>query len=71
MSNFSQSYGAISDVVQAYVEGMVHGDQAKLSAAFHEKACVIGHWEGTLGWATVAEFTEEVCGEAAQPGAEC
>ena len=59
MSEYSESFGAISDVVRTYVEGMVHGDSAKLETAFHENACVIGHWDGALGWATLAEFREE------------
>ncbi len=71
MSEFSETFGAISDVVRTYVEGMVHGDSAKLQAVFHEKACVIGHWDGALGWATLAEFCDEVCGDAARPGEDC
>ncbi len=69
MGNLDQ-FGALSSVVQTYVEGMVHGDAAKIRAAFHDRACIIGHYEGDLGWASRDEFIDEVCGDAAKPGVQ-
>jgi Putative lumazine-binding len=54
---------AVTDVVRAYYEGTMTGDEAKLAAAFHPRACIVGTWEGKLDWVTLAEYTAE-CQEA-------
>ena len=46
----AQTYGAISDVVKTYVDGMCENDPAKLRRALHEKMCCIGHLDGGLEW---------------------
>jgi hypothetical protein len=49
-SDRNRSYGAITDVVRDYVEGLVQGDAVKLRRAMHERACEIGHFDGELLW---------------------
>lgn len=51
--------GTIEDiraVVRTHVEGMCQNDPEKLRAAFHERACSIGHFEGALEWEDRAGF---------------
>ncbi|MCB1313393.1 MAG: nuclear transport factor 2 family protein [Sedimentitalea sp.] len=43
-------YPAIAAVVRDYVFGMCQGEADRLRAAFHEKSCCIGHFEGGLEW---------------------
>lgn len=52
----TQTYVEISEVVRLYVEGMCQNDPVKLCDAMHEKACVIGHFEGGLDWDTRDAF---------------
>jgi Putative lumazine-binding len=49
---------AVSDVVRTYYDGTMTGDGVKLASAFHPRACIVGTWEGTLDWVTVAELSE-------------
>jgi Putative lumazine-binding len=55
---------AITEVVIAYYDGMVTGDEAKLARAFHPRACIVGNYQGQLAWQTLEEFVAE-CKEAA------
>ncbi|GAA1239616.1 nuclear transport factor 2 family protein [Oryzihumus leptocrescens] len=56
---------ALMDVVRDYCEGMVAGDEKRLSRAFHPRACIVGNDQGELEWQTLEEFIHE-CQEAAQ-----
>jgi hypothetical protein len=55
---------AVTEVVLAYYDGMVTGDQAKLARAFHPRACIVGNYQGELEWQTLEEFAAE-CKEGA------
>jgi hypothetical protein len=50
---------AVTDVVRAYYDGTMTGDEAKLAGAFHPRACIVGTWEGKLDWVTLAEYVAE------------
>jgi Putative lumazine-binding len=54
---------AVTDVVRAYYDGTMTGDAAKLAGAFHQRACIVGTWEGNLDWVTRDEYIAE-CHEA-------
>ena len=56
---------ALMDVVRAYCDGMVAGDEKLLSRAFHPRACIVGNDQGELEWQTLEEFIHE-CQEAAE-----
>ncbi len=47
---------AVADVVGAYYDGTMTGDEAKLTRAFHPRACIVGTWEGKLGWLTLDDY---------------
>lgn len=53
-------FAKISDIVKLYVEGMCQNDAGKLRAAMHEKACVIGYYDGGLEWDTRDAFIAAV-----------
>lgn len=55
---------AVDEVVLAYYDGMLAGDEVKLARAFHPRACVVGNYQGELEWQTFEEFVAE-CKEAA------
>jgi hypothetical protein len=55
---------AVTEVVRAYYEGMMAGDEVKLARAFHPDARLVGNNQGKLQWQTLEEFVEE-CKEAA------
>ena len=55
---------AVTEVVRAYYDGMVAGDEARLARAFHPRACIVGNLQGQLVWQTLEEFVAE-CKEAA------
>ncbi len=55
---------AVNEVVLAYYDGMLAGDEVKLARAFHPRACVVGNYQGELEWQTFEEFVAE-CKEAA------
>lgn len=55
---------AVTDVVRAYYEGMLAGDEAKLNRAFHSRASIVGNERGKLYWQTVEGFAAE-CKELA------
>ena len=44
---------------RAYYEGMIAGDEALLSRAFHPRACIVGNYQGELEWLTLEEFVAE------------
>ena len=50
---------AVTDVVRAYYDGSMEGDEAKLARAFHPRACIVGNEHGELYWATLAEYVAE------------
>jgi hypothetical protein len=54
---------AVTEVVRAYYDGTMAGDEAKLTGAFHARACIVGTWEGKLDWGTRDEYIAE-CQEA-------
>jgi hypothetical protein len=56
---------AVTEVVLAYYDGMMAGDEAKLARAFHPRACIVGNYQGELEWLTLEEFVAE-CKEAAE-----
>jgi hypothetical protein len=63
---------AITEVVLAYYDGMVTGDEVKLARAFHPRACIVGNYEGQLEWQTLEEFVAECKGAAGDAGVhEC
>jgi hypothetical protein len=55
---------AVTEVVLAYYDGMVAGDEVKLARAFHPRACIVGNYQGELVWQSFEEFVTE-CKEAA------
>ena len=55
---------AVTEVVLAYYDGMLAGDEMKLAHAFHPRACIVGNYQGELEWQTLEEFVAE-CKEAA------
>jgi len=55
---------AVMDVVRAYCDGMVAGDEKLLERAFHPRASIVGNEHGVLEWETLEEFIDE-CREAA------
>ena len=55
---------AVTEVVRAYYDGTMTGDQAKLASAFHPRACIVGTWDGKLDWVTRDEYIAE-CKEGA------
>jgi len=50
---------AVTEVARAYYEGMIAGDEALLSRAFHPRACIVGNYQGELEWLTLEEFVAE------------
>ena len=59
---------AVTDVVRAYYDGSMEGDEAKLARAFHPRACIVGNEHGELYWATLAEYVAECKTGVAQAG---
>ena len=59
---------AVTEIVRAYYDGMVEGDEVKLARAFHPRACVVGNEHGALSWSTLDEFVAECKGAVAQAG---
>jgi hypothetical protein len=55
---------AVTEVVVAYYDGMLAGDEVKLAHAFHPRACIVGNFQGELEWQTFEEFVVE-CKQAA------
>jgi len=59
---------AVTEVARAYYDGMIAGDEALLTRAFHPRACVVGNEEGKLCWQNLEEFILE-CKENVLEGA--
>jgi Putative lumazine-binding len=59
---------AVTDVVRAYYDGSMTGDEAKLASAFHPRACIVGTWEGKLEWQTREEYIAECVEGASEAG---
>ena len=66
----SETYPAIIDTVRAYVEGMCHGDAARLRRVMHPRACCIGHFEGGLEWDDTETFIAAVVAAVEHPDPE-
>jgi Putative lumazine-binding len=47
---------AVTEVVRAYCDGMIKGDAALLTGAFHPRASIVGHLAGELYWKGVEDF---------------
>ncbi len=58
----------VAETVRDYYEGMMAGDEAKLSSVFHPRACIVGNERGELYWATLEEFVAECKKAAAHSG---
>ena len=54
-----EDVAAVTEVARAYYEGMIAGDEALLSRAFHPRACIVGNYQGELEWLTLEEFVAE------------
>ena len=50
---------AVTDIVCAYYDGSMEGDETKLARAFHPRACIVGNEHGELYWATLDEYVAE------------
>jgi Putative lumazine-binding len=61
---------AVTEVVHAYYDGMLAGDEAKLARAFHPRACIVGNYEGELEWQTLEEFIAECKAGAGDSGSQ-
>lgn len=59
---------AVTEVVRAYYDGTMAGDEAKLAGAFHTRACIVGTWEGKLDWVTRDEYIAECQAAVAEAG---
>ena len=59
---------AVTEVVRAYYDGMMTGDEAKLARAFHPRACIVGNEGGESTWATLDEFAADCKRAVAQAG---
>jgi hypothetical protein len=59
---------AVTEVVRTYYDGMVTGDEVKLTRAFHPRACIVGSNQGQLEWQTLADFVAECKGAAGNAG---
>ena len=59
---------AVTEVVGAYYDGMMAGDEAKLARAFHPRACIVGNEQGELYWATLDEFVADCKKAVAEAG---
>ncbi|MEY8879447.1 MAG: nuclear transport factor 2 family protein [Leptothrix sp. (in: b-proteobacteria)] len=51
---------AIEDTVQAYFEGLHHGDSARLRQVFHADARIVGHHQGAYASQSLDEWLAEV-----------
>lgn len=63
----SEKFHQIAEVVRIYVEGMCHGDAARLRQAMHPRACCIGHFEGGLEWDDTETFIATVIAAVEHP----
>ena len=59
---------AVTEVVRAYYDGSMEGDEAKIARAFHPRASIVGNEHGALYWATVDEYAAECKGAVAEAG---
>ena len=59
---------AVTDVVRAYSDGSMEGDEAKLNRAFHPRACIVGNEHGDLVWATLDQYVAECKQAVAEVG---
>jgi hypothetical protein len=59
---------AVTETVRTYYDGMMAGDEAKLTRAFHPRACIVGNEEGALYWATLDEFVADCQAGVAHAG---
>ncbi|MGO1118601.1 nuclear transport factor 2 family protein [Rhodovibrionaceae bacterium A322] len=57
----------IAAVVATYVNGMCRGDAEELRSALHPRMSCIGHFDGSLEWASTEEFIGEVLSAVKEP----
>jgi hypothetical protein len=58
---------AVEKAVRDYLDGMIYVDADQLRRAFHPRAHVIGHWEGSLEWSSLDEFIAACVAAGAAP----
>ena len=63
-----EDVAAVAEVARLYYEGMMSGDKAKLSRAFHPRASIVGNEGGEFCWATLEEFAAECTAGVGQAG---
>ena len=59
---------AVAETVRAYYDGMLAGDEAMLTRAFHPRACIVGNEQGELSWSNLDQFIAECRNAVAQAG---
>jgi hypothetical protein len=59
---------AVTEIVRAYYDGSMEGDEAKLNRAFHPRACIVGNEHGDLVWATLDQYVAECKQAVAEVG---
>ena len=59
---------AVTETARTYYDGMLAGDEAMLTRAFHLRACIVGNEHGELSWSTLDEFIAECRNAVAQAG---
>jgi len=59
---------AVTEVVSAYYDGMIRGDEALLGRVFHPRACIVGHLAGELYWKGVEDFIVDSRESASRQG---
>ena len=59
---------AVTEIVRAYYDGSMEGDEAKLARAFHPRASIVGNEHGELYWATPDEYVAECKKAVAEAG---
>lgn len=58
---------ALEAVVRDYLDGMIHGDRAKLERAMHPRCMQAGHFGGVYEYLDREAFIASVTGETASP----
>jgi len=59
---------AVTEVVRAYYDGSMEGDEAKLARAFHPRASIVGNYHDELYWATLDQYAAECKQGVAEAG---
>ena len=56
MSKTAPEIEAIAATIQLYFDGLYHSDVEKLRQAFHERACVVGMFQGNMAYMSLKDF---------------